>query len=97
MRSRSNAADGFELVFGTDVLPVEIGAALRASRQAVGLSQGEVGERFGVASQNVARMELGGREPRLSSINSYVRSLNLELVLIARPRRPRRASEGDEP
>jgi transcriptional regulator with XRE-family HTH domain len=69
--------------------PKELGKLLRKVRHAANVTQADLAERLGVPYQNISRLEAGAREGMISTINRYVRVLGWELVLIARPRKPR--------
>jgi len=91
---------GFELTVRTKPDAKEIGAALKRLRIDAGISLADMAERMGMAHQNLSRMEHGKKEPMLTSVNKYLRTLGLELVLQARPkpslkRTPGAASESE--
>jgi transcriptional regulator with XRE-family HTH domain len=80
--------NGFELSFRTVPDAREIGAALRRVRVEAGISLSDMAERIGIAHQNLSRIELGKKEPMISTVNKYLRTLGLELALVARPKPP---------
>jgi transcriptional regulator with XRE-family HTH domain len=82
------AGDGFELTVRSTLDAKELGAALQRLRVDAGISVSDMAERMGMARQNLARLEAGGREPMLTTVNKYLRTLGLELVLTARPKPP---------
>ena len=92
------SAKGFEFVLRADVDPKTLGAELRKLRENCLVSVGRLAELMGWIPQNVLRLERGGggaaekrrREPTISSVNLYVRSLGFDLVLVARPSAPPR-------
>jgi transcriptional regulator with XRE-family HTH domain len=77
---------GFELTVRTKPDAQEIGAALKRLRLEAGITLADMAERLGMAHQNLSRLEHGKKEPMLSSVNKYLRTLGLELVLTARPK-----------
>ena len=56
-----------------------IGEEVRRLRTERGLSQRELAERMGVTQSVVARLEAGGVEPRLSTLDRVAQALNVEL------------------
>ena len=54
-----------------------IAAALKASRQAAGLSQDALSHRCGLATSEISRLERGVRNPRLSTIVRLARGLGV--------------------
>lgn len=77
---------GFELTVRTKPDAEEIGGALKRLRTDAGITLADMAERVGMAHQNLSRLEHGKKEPMLSSVNKYLRTLGLELVLVARPK-----------
>ena len=57
-------------------------------REERGLTQGEVASLMGTTQPVVARLEAGGRDPRLSTVERYAAALGVDLVL-------RRSTVGD--
>ena len=66
----------------------EIVAALKAAREARGLSQRDLGALSGVPQSHISRIENGGADIRLSSLVALARALGLEVVLAPRSRMP---------
>jgi HTH-type transcriptional regulator/antitoxin HipB len=56
-----------------------IGEEVRRLRAERGLSQQELAERIGVTQSVVARLEAGGVEPRLSTLDRVAQALGVEL------------------
>ena len=56
-----------------------IGEEVRCLRTERGLSQRELAQRMGVAQSVVARLEGGGVEPRLSTLDRVAQALDVEL------------------
>ena len=53
-------------------------AAIKARREALGRSQGQVGYKAGIAAAEVSRLERGKRSPRLWMIVRLARGLDVE-------------------
>jgi transcriptional regulator with XRE-family HTH domain len=60
----------------------DIARALRAAREAKGLSQRELGRKAGVPQGHISRIESGAVDLRVSSLIELARVLDLELALI---------------
>lgn len=65
-----------------------IGEDVRRLRTERGLSQQELAERMGVAQSVVARLEAGGVEPRLSTLDRVAQALGVELEVHFQPSAP---------
>jgi transcriptional regulator with XRE-family HTH domain len=52
---------------------------LRTARRRTGMTQAELAEAAGVGSGTVARLELGGEDPRLSTLQKLADALGVEL------------------
>ena len=92
-------AKGFEHAIGRKTDPKALGAELRRLRELAGVTVGDMADRMGWISQNVSRLERGGgaREPMISSVNLYLRTLGYELVICARPKPPlKKKPPGDD-
>jgi predicted transcriptional regulator len=59
----------------------QFGAQVRAAREAAGISQSELARRMGTNQAAIARLELGGVDPKLSTIDRINRALGTELVI----------------
>lgn len=57
-------------------------------RQARGLSQRELAELVGTTQSAIARLERGGRPPRIDTLLRIADALDCELVVDLKPRRP---------
>lgn len=63
---------------------------LVALREQAGLTQSQVAARMGTTQPVIARLEAGGRDPRLSTIERYARTIGADLeVRVAEPASPR--------
>lgn len=51
---------------------------LRHARRAAGLSQVELAERAGVGAATIARIEAGGMDPRVSTLEKLARALGVD-------------------
>lgn len=71
----------------------ELGEAIRARRQEVGLSQRELAERMGTAQSVVARLEAGAVTPTLGTLDRVADALGTELLVEFRPHRRRPRAE----
>jgi ribosome-binding protein aMBF1 (putative translation factor) len=56
-------------------------------RQELGLSQRELAERVGTTQSAIARLERGGRPPRIDTLLRIADALDCELVVDLKPRR----------
>jgi transcriptional regulator with XRE-family HTH domain len=59
-------------------------------RQALGLSQRELAELTGTTQSAIARLEAGGRPPRIDTLLRIADALDCDLVVDLNPRAPRR-------
>lgn len=50
-------------------------------REVAGLTQGDVAARMGTSQPVIARLEAGGRDPRLSTLERYARSLGADIEI----------------
>jgi transcriptional regulator with XRE-family HTH domain len=97
-------AKGFELVVRGKLDPKVLGAELRRLREAANVTVSDLAGRMGWHTGNVSRLERGGtergnaaREPTISSVALYVRTLGYDLVLVSRPKKPLRRTSTDAP
>jgi transcriptional regulator with XRE-family HTH domain len=65
-----------------DSISKSLGSNLRARRTKLGLSQAKVAELTGKTQSQIARLERGLGDPRISSVVQVSRSLGMELVAI---------------
>lgn len=63
---------------------IEIAKALKAAREAKGLSQRALAEIAGVPQSHISKIENGGVDLRASSLTEIARALDLELMLVPR-------------
>ncbi len=63
-----------------------IAEQVAAQRKARGLSQAEVAELTGTTQSAIARLESGGRPPRIDTLLRIAEALDCELVVELRPR-----------
>ena len=66
----------------------DITGALKARRQAKGLSQRELSARAGVPQGHISKIEAGAVDLRLSSLIDLARALGLEVMLVPRKHVP---------
>jgi transcriptional regulator with XRE-family HTH domain len=82
-RARETSFPGFErLAEDLD----EAVAALARRRVALGLSQTVVAARMGTSQSAVARLEAGGSDPRLSTLERYAAALGTSVSFALRSR-----------
>jgi transcriptional regulator with XRE-family HTH domain len=65
-------------------------------RQARGLSQRELAELTGTTQSAIARLESGGRPPRIDTLLRIANALDCALAIELRPRTVVQGGEGDE-
>ena len=63
----------------------EIGARVRELRLAAGLTQAQLGARVGTSQSALARLEAGGVEPRLSTLEALGHALGAQLIVNFEP------------
>jgi transcriptional regulator with XRE-family HTH domain len=63
-----------------------IAAQVADQRQARGLSQKELAELVGTTQSAIARLESGGRPPRIDTLLRIAEALDCELIVDLRPR-----------
>jgi HTH-type transcriptional regulator/antitoxin HipB len=64
--------------------PAELGAAIRARRKAVGLTQGELADAAGTSPRLVSEVERGKANARLASAFKLLTELGLQLDVRSR-------------
>jgi ribosome-binding protein aMBF1 (putative translation factor) len=74
----SHAEDGW--------LFAQIAGQVAEQRHARGLSQAELAELCGTTQSAIARLEAGGRPPRIDTLQRLARALDCDLVVELRPR-----------
>ena len=62
-----------------------------SQRKALGLSQKELAELTGTTQSAIARLESGGRPPRIDTLLRIAEALDCELIVELRPRTKREA------
>ena len=62
-----------------------------SERKALGLSQKELAELTGTTQSAIARLESGGRPPRIDTLLRIAEALDCELIVELRPRTKREA------
>lgn len=89
-------AKGFDFKLRQKVDPKTIGAELRRLRVNAQVTVGDLAERMGWIPANLSRLESGssGREPTISSVNLYLRTLGYECFIVARPKKPLKTQPG---
>ena len=64
----------------------QLGDQVRHFREARGMSQAELARRLGTSQSAIARLEAGGVDPKLETLERVSRALGVELVVEFRPR-----------
>ncbi len=67
---------------------IALGEQVRRLREAQGLSQAQLARRMGTVQSVIARLEAGGVDPKLDTLERLSRALNADLVVELRPREP---------
>lgn len=62
----------------------QLGANLRRLRQEAGITQMELALRIGMDTAEISRLELGNRDPRLSTLARVARGLDRTVVDLVR-------------
>jgi len=65
-----------------------LASKIRTLRQERGLSQQELARRVGTSQAAIARLELGGAEPRLETLERIAEAFDMNLALHFEPRKP---------
>lgn len=60
---------------------IRFGEQVRAARERAGLTQAELARRIGSTQPAIARLELGGSDPKLDTFERIGRALGLDLVV----------------
>jgi transcriptional regulator with XRE-family HTH domain len=63
----------------------EIGVRVRTLREACGITQTELAKRMGTSQSVIARLELGGAEPRIDLLDRVARALGHRALIEFRP------------
>ena len=66
----------------------ELGEQVRRLREARGISQAELARRLATSQSAIARLEAGGVDPKLATLDRLSRALGADLVVELRPREP---------
>lgn len=66
----------------------EVGKRVRELREERSISRAELARRMGSTPSMIARLEMGGADPRLDTLDRVSRALDLELVVDFKPRSP---------
>jgi transcriptional regulator with XRE-family HTH domain len=70
----------------------QIAEQVSGQRKARGLSQKELAELTGTTQSAIARLESGGRPPRIDTLLRIAEALDCELIVQLRPRTKQRGS-----
>ena len=77
-----------DIDYGMSYATQDLLEQLREARIALGISQKELGERVGLPQSNIARLESGKVNPRLSNLLEIARALDMDLRLLPRKALP---------
>ena len=80
MRGEWASEPGFEAGYDVVALRYQVGSTVRAAREAAGLSQANLAEKAGTTQPEISRLELGGSEPRLSTLIRLAKVLGPMIV-----------------
>ena len=69
----------------------QVAEQVTKERKALGLSQKELAELTGTTQSAIARLESGGRPPRIDTLLRIAEALDCELIVQLRPRTKREA------
>ena len=84
IESRTASDPGFSELVEAALKTRRLVRALTDRRRALGISQTVVAARMGTSQSALARLEAGGSDPRLSTIERYAQALGEEVELRAR-------------
>lgn len=84
IESRTARDPGFPELVEAALKTRRLVRALTDRRRALGISQTVVAARMGTSQSALARLEAGGSDPRLSTIERYAQALGEEVELRAR-------------
>ena len=77
--------DAYERAYAEARLAAEVGERVRRAREAAGLSQRDLAARMGTSQAAIARLEAGGVEATLTTLQRVAVALGLELNVELRP------------
>lgn len=63
----------------------EIGAQVRHMREGIGITQAELARRMGTTQSVIARLELGGAEPRFELLDRVAAALGYQVLIDFKP------------
>ena len=67
---------------------IALGEQVRRLREQQGLSQAELARRMGTRQPAIARLEAGGVDPTIETLERVSRALGVDLIVEFRPRQP---------
>jgi ribosome-binding protein aMBF1 (putative translation factor) len=82
-----NSEDG-RAAYGRAQRLFDLGAQVRALRLRKGLIQADLARRAATSQAAIARIEVGGPEPRLSTLERIGRALDADLIVALQEREP---------
>ncbi len=92
LRAERLAAPEAQQAYDAAARAFRLGEEVRRLRMTRGLSQQELAERVGLRQSVVARLEAGGAEPRLSTLDRVAQALGVELEVQFQAERARERS-----
>jgi len=81
LRERDMTSPTFRNAYEKAGRAIELGETVRRLREARGWSQAELAERMGARQPLIARLELGGVEPTIATLERVSAALGAELVI----------------
>ncbi|MEX0782959.1 MAG: helix-turn-helix transcriptional regulator [Dehalococcoidia bacterium] len=84
LREQRTREPGFAEAYGQAELAYELGRRVRELRQARGLSQRQLAVLIGTSQPAIARLEMGGTNPRMNTLARLSAALGAELVVALR-------------
>lgn len=86
LRERDMTSPTFRGAYEKAGRAIELGEMVRRLREARGWTQAELGQRMGASQPFVARLELGGVDPTIPTLERVSAALGTELVIELRER-----------
>jgi ribosome-binding protein aMBF1 (putative translation factor) len=81
LRAERAAEPGFEAAYRNARLALALGKAVRELREKTGITQTELARRIGSTQPVIARLEAGGVDPRLSTVQRVFEELGGEFTI----------------
>jgi ribosome-binding protein aMBF1 (putative translation factor) len=81
LRERDMTSPAFRDAYEKAGRAIELGEKVRRLREARGWSQAELGQRMGASQPFIARLELGGVQPTIPTLERVSAALGAELII----------------